>query len=80
MQEFGDVSAAASGLDHSYKITDISFDSTIEYVDAQFEIAASGYSDNLNFCEPADPDTAGAAPMCIEITDDLIIQENQVLP
>lgn len=80
VQEFGDVSAAASGLNHSYKITDISYNETIEYVDARFQILGSGYSDNLNFCEPRVPDTAGASPMCIEITADLVIQEGSRLP
>ena len=80
VQEFGDVSAAASRLNHSYKITDVSFSSTLGNVNVQYQVAGSGYSDSRNAGEPTDPDAPGLSPMCLEITSTLIIQENQLLP
>ncbi len=80
VQEFGDVSAAASGLNHTYRLNGISFRDTIEHVETTFEVMGSAYTDELNFCEPSDPDPAGGSPMCIEITRELTLNEGAPLP
>lgn len=77
VQEFGDLSASVSSLNHGYRVTDISFNDTIDNVQSSFNIMESSYTDESNFCEPAILDPANAPPMCMEISDALIIDENE---
>jgi hypothetical protein len=80
VQEMGDIGAGLASLDHSYRYNSIEQSEVIENVFLESQILGSSYSDNLNFCEPAVRDPSGAAPMCIEITTDAIVDENDPLP
>ena len=78
-QEFGDVSAGLASLDHGYEYNDLTKDEIIENVQFAYFISGSVYSDLSNFCEPANLDPINAAPMCMEFSDTLIIDEGEAV-
>ena len=78
-QEFGDVSAGLASIDHGYEYNDLTKSETIENMQFSYFISGSVYTDLPNFCEPADLDPINAAPMCMEFSDTLIIDEGEAV-
>ena len=67
VQEIGDTAAGISRLNQGYTFAAVTRVGAFNGIPFDAAIDGSTYIDRLDFCEPADPDTAGAAPMCITI-------------
>lgn len=76
-QEFGDVSAGLASIDHGYDYNDIEMNGTIDNMRFAFFAMGASYVDESNFCEPGSLDPVNGSPMCMEISDALIVDENE---